>query len=264
MNAEFFQSPEIGSLTEAMIHFHKVCPKIPKDRRGARGKYADLSTVLDIVQPKLCDCGLNVFQLPVGEYGLTTILAHTSGEFIGSRYVMQPLEQTIDSKTNEKAITPQSLGAVITYQRRYALGAILNLNIDDDTDADVKEPEKPKVSAADLVKKPATTAAAKDPTADAKEATKETTTKLMNEGGGNTSQSESDPCGDQMAKQIKDALTSLEQQQKGVSADFVKRLKASGRQKIADLTLAEAKKVLKSIQEKDIVSFFEKQLTTSA
>lgn len=261
MNVEFFQSQEIGALTEAMIHFHNVCPKIPKDRRGARGKYADLSTVLDIVQPKLCECGLNVFQMPAGEYGLTTILAHKSGEYIGSRYVMQPLEQTIDSKTNEKAITPQSLGAVITYQRRYALGAILNLNIDDDTDADVKEPEKPKVSAADLVKKSATAAALEVPTADAKKAT---TTKLLNESGGKTSQSDSDPCGDQMAKQIKDALTSLEQSQKGVSADFVKRLKASGRQKIADLTAGEAQNVLKSIQEKDIVSFFEKQLTTSA
>ena len=29
---------------------------------------------------------------------------------------------------------PQGLGSVITYQRRYALGAILGLNIDDDDD----------------------------------------------------------------------------------------------------------------------------------
>ena len=40
---------------------------------------------------------------------------------------------------------PQELGSVITYQRRYALGAILCLNIDEDDDGNkASEPPKEK------------------------------------------------------------------------------------------------------------------------
>jgi hypothetical protein len=50
---------------------------------------------------------------------------HTSGEWLSESYEMVP------SKND-----PQGAGAVITYQRRYALGAILGLNIDIDTDGE--------------------------------------------------------------------------------------------------------------------------------
>jgi hypothetical protein len=50
---------------------------------------------------------------------------HVSGEWLSESYEMVP------SKND-----PQGAGAVITYQRRYALGAILGLNIDIDTDGE--------------------------------------------------------------------------------------------------------------------------------
>lgn len=270
MNTEVFHTQEIGALTEAMIRFHQVCPTIPKDRRGTFGKYAELSTVLEIVQPKLCECGLNVVQMPVGEYGLITILSHKSGEYIGSRYVMQPLEQTIDKTSKEKAITPQAIGAVITYQRRYAIAAILNLNIDNDTDADLpREPEQPKKSAKDILaeKSKATTAdvkpESKPPVSESKSASSESTTKLINEGGGATSQSDSDPCDEQLANQIKSAVAQWEQTKPGVTADFKAKLLASGRKRIADFSTGEARNLLGSIQRKEIADFFDKQLKQS-
>src|SRR5690606_19226633 len=57
-------------------------------------------------------------------YELTTMLMHVSGEWLAETYEMQPTKHD-----------PQGAGSVITYQRRYALGAILGLNIDVDDDA---------------------------------------------------------------------------------------------------------------------------------
>lgn len=284
---DFFSSKEIGAITEALIEFQRVCPKIPKGCRGARGKYADLSTILDLVQPKLIESGLTVIQIPSGKFGLVTILAHKSGEYIGARYEMEPNAEVINKTTGEKAITPQGIGSTITYQRRYGIGAILNLNIDVDDDAELpKEPEQPKPSAKDLIAKNKAAAESKPAnttTAEVKSEGKETmldiknqldrieanrpqaelgatTTKLIHEGNGVTSQSDSDPCGDLMAQKIKTALGAWEQQTKGVTADFKAKLLASGRKKITDLTTAEANQLLASIETKSIVSFFENQL----
>ena len=59
---------------------------------------------------------------------------HSSGEYIGETYVMTPTKND-----------PQGLGSAITYQRRYALGAILSLNIDEDDDGN--EANKPSEKA---------------------------------------------------------------------------------------------------------------------
>jgi hypothetical protein len=92
-----------------------------------------------------------VQQHPTANFGLTTIVSHSSGEWISSEYPMQPIESVVEKATGDrpasKAITPQSIGTVITYQRRYALGAILCLNIDDDNDGHV-EPTTPIAPAA--------------------------------------------------------------------------------------------------------------------
>jgi hypothetical protein len=48
---------------------------------------------------------------------------HVSGEWISATYEMKPTKDD-----------PQGAGSVITYQRRYALGAALGLNIDEDDD----------------------------------------------------------------------------------------------------------------------------------
>lgn len=145
-------SDSIAAISTAMIEFHKQCPKIPKQSKNPflKTKYADLSTILEIIQPILNDCELVVQQHPTANFGLTTIISHSSGEWISSEYPMQPIEAVVEKATGDrpasKAITPQSIGTVITYQRRYALGAILALNIDDDNDGHV-EPTTPAAPA---------------------------------------------------------------------------------------------------------------------
>ena len=57
---------------------------------------------------------------------LTTLLVHESGEYIGDRMHMMPIKQD-----------PQAQGSAITYARRYAVGAILSLNIDEDDDGNL-------------------------------------------------------------------------------------------------------------------------------
>jgi len=71
---------------------------------------------------------------------MTTILMHAdSGEFLEGTFKMTP------SKND-----PQGQGSVITYQRRYALGAVLGLNIDEDDDGNkASAPTEKKAKSAD-------------------------------------------------------------------------------------------------------------------
>lgn len=118
-------SIETGQLTKALLAFHSKVNKVVKDANNPffKSKYASLSNILDTISGPLLDSGLVVVQFPEGEHGLTTRLMHTSGEWMESTYYMKP-----------KSDTPQDNGSAITYQRRYAIGAILSLNIDEDDD----------------------------------------------------------------------------------------------------------------------------------
>jgi hypothetical protein len=91
-----------------------------------KSKYASLANILDTIQKPLSECGLAISQFPDGN-ALTTILLHAdSGEWMESSYVMPVAKQN----------DPQAMGSAMTYARRYALGSILNLNIDDDDDGE--------------------------------------------------------------------------------------------------------------------------------
>jgi hypothetical protein len=87
---------------------------------------------LDSIQEPLQESGLSFCQFPE-ENSLTTILMHgDSGEFLQGTYNL-----------HAEKINPQGLGSAITYARRYALGAILGLNVDNDDDGNKgSEPKK--------------------------------------------------------------------------------------------------------------------------
>jgi hypothetical protein len=119
------KSESIKALSAAMVKFTGMMTKVKKDATNPffKNKYASLSNIIEATQKPLSECGLAVLQLPAGENLLTTMLVHETGEYIAETYTMKPAKSD-----------PQGIGSAITYQRRYALGAILNLNIDDDDD----------------------------------------------------------------------------------------------------------------------------------
>jgi hypothetical protein len=132
------KSNSIQEIAKAIIQFHIKVETVKKDATNPffKSKYASLSNILEAIQIPLEESGLSFSQFPTGENGLTTILMHTSGEYLQSDYNMQPVKND-----------PQGKGSVITYQRRYALAAVLGLNIDEDDDANEathggKTPEK--------------------------------------------------------------------------------------------------------------------------
>ena len=121
-------SPSIQKLAQALVTFHIKVSHIKKDATNPffKSKYATLSNILDEINIPLAESGLVLTQFPTGENGLTTILIHAeSGEHIVGTYEM----------TGHKN-TAQERGSLISYQRRYAITSILNLNISDEADDD--------------------------------------------------------------------------------------------------------------------------------
>jgi hypothetical protein len=118
------KSESIVNLAKALMLFHIKVGKVTKDASNPffKSKYATLENILEVIDIPLNESGLTFTQFPSNNYGLTTILIHAeSGEFISTEYFMEPAKKD-----------PQGAGSVITYQRRYALAAILGLSQEDD------------------------------------------------------------------------------------------------------------------------------------
>lgn len=130
------RSDQINELSKALTAFQKNTPKITKDKTAKvptkTGKdysydYADLASIWDKIRGNLADNELSVIQSPssrTGEATLTTVLAHSSGQWVEDE---MPLKIVQD--------TPQGQGSAITYARRYMLCAMLGIVADSDTDA---------------------------------------------------------------------------------------------------------------------------------
>ena len=132
------KSESIAKLSAALVKFHAHMGKVGKDSVNPhfRNRYASLSNIIEAVTPHLNAVGLTVVQMPTVE-GLNTLLLHESGEYISS----------LSAIASKDPMNPQAVGSAITYARRYALGAVLSLNIDEDDDANAAAtpaPAKPK------------------------------------------------------------------------------------------------------------------------
>lgn len=134
------KSESIKNIGKALLDFHENMGKVYKSETNPffKSKYADLATILTAIKEPLHKAGLAVSQFPSGLNRLTTLLVHAeSGEYLESTYEMTPAKND-----------PQGQGSAITYQRRYALGAVLNLNIDEDDDGNqASTPVKAKATA---------------------------------------------------------------------------------------------------------------------
>ena len=101
-------------------------------------RYAPLSSGLDIVRKTLGRHEIATVQTTAvdetGEFvNLTTLLAHSSGEWISSDWPVCLLDEMA---------SPKRMGAALTYARRYALFALVGIAAEDDLDApDLNSPE---------------------------------------------------------------------------------------------------------------------------
>ena len=124
-------SEQIGELAAALAAAQGEMTAASKDATNPhfKSRYATLASVWDAIRGPLSQHGLSVSQVlesPENGVGVAvrTMLLHTSGQWIASRYVMP-----IGDK-----LTPQAIGSAITYARRYALSAIVGIAPDDDDD----------------------------------------------------------------------------------------------------------------------------------
>jgi hypothetical protein len=127
-------SPSIGKLVEALAKAQLKFDKVLKDNDNPafRSKYADLATVIEATRPFLASEGLAIMQMPHARFSdsdtkeltLTTLLAHSSGEWISS-------DLTLPAMMRER-FDAQSVGSAITYARRYALSAMTGVAQEDD------------------------------------------------------------------------------------------------------------------------------------
>jgi hypothetical protein len=89
-----------------------------------KSSYADLASVWDACREPLSKNGLAVMQPSFADgprVTVTTILVHSSGEFI-------EVDLTMTAAQN----TPQGIGSCITYARRYALASLVGVAPEDD------------------------------------------------------------------------------------------------------------------------------------
>jgi ERF superfamily len=117
----------------------------PKPRRSSRTqrnrssrreadrtfRYAPLSSGLDIVRKSLGRHEIATIQSTeidkeAGLFRLTTILAHSSGEWVSSEWPVCPMSDISSA---------QRMGAALTYARRYALFTLVGIAGEDDLDA---------------------------------------------------------------------------------------------------------------------------------
>jgi hypothetical protein len=108
-------------------------------------RYAPLSSGLEIVRKTLGQHEIATLQTTAidqtaGIVNLTTVLAHSSGEWIASDWPVCAISETA---------TPHRMGAALTYARRYALFTLVGIAGEDDIDApDLKAPMPPASAAA--------------------------------------------------------------------------------------------------------------------
>jgi hypothetical protein len=143
-------SPSIASLAAALAKAQaelvnpekSLTATIRSDERGRTDqtfRYASLSSGLDIVrktlgQHEIATVQTTAIDQAAGVVNLTTVLAHSSGEWIASDWPVCAIADTA---------TPRRMGAALTYARRYALFTLVGIVGEDDLDApDLLPPEQ--------------------------------------------------------------------------------------------------------------------------
>lgn len=121
----------------ALATFQARCPQIVKRRRldlgGGKGPlYASLDDIMEVVKPILGECGLSV----TFSAGLTDGGQLTARCMIHHGRHTHESEITLPVPSQMRVNDTQKMGAALSYAKRYALCAALNIVVtDEDTDA---------------------------------------------------------------------------------------------------------------------------------
>ena len=122
-NAQLYEA-----LAKAQVQMPKA--KINRTNPHYRNNYADLASIMDSCKAVLSNNGLCIMQIINVEDGgvtyLITRLAHVSGEYIESKFLLNPEKNTL-----------QGLGSALTYAKRYSLASLLGIVADEDDDGEL-------------------------------------------------------------------------------------------------------------------------------
>lgn len=127
----------IGALSKAQAEFKPIEKNRTVDvmtRTGGtyRFRYATLDAILEAVRKPLADHGLAITQLITLRNGipiLQTLLLHQSGQWVSSEV------QIVLTGAGGN----QEFGSALSYMRRYAISAILNIASQEDDDANIAD-----------------------------------------------------------------------------------------------------------------------------
>lgn len=130
------QSESITNLMDALRIAQGKFDPVLRDATNPlyKKKYATLSGVIAATQPTLAENGLVISQPAISDLaqrgaGVTTLLFHSSGEFMSSDLL---LPAAGEGKNDTERYTAQTAAAAITYARRNAYLSIIGISPEDD------------------------------------------------------------------------------------------------------------------------------------
>lgn len=117
----------------ALAKFQAACPQIRKERSidlgGGKGPlYASLDDIMAVVKPVLADCGLSV----TFSAGMTDGGQLTAKCLVRHGRHTEVSEVTLPVPTQMRVNDTQKMGAALSYAKRYALCAALNIVVSDE------------------------------------------------------------------------------------------------------------------------------------
>lgn len=132
-------SASIATLAPALVAALAEIGGVAKGKTNPhfKSKYATLENVIEASKGILANHGIALMQFPSafagGAMSLDTILLHESGEWLSG-------EEAFGVATGKQ--DPQAVGSALTYARRYAQMAVLNMPaLDDDGEAAMPRPQ---------------------------------------------------------------------------------------------------------------------------
>lgn len=133
------QSTEINEIAAALCKVQFEIEDAKKDAINPhfKSRYSTLASIYEACRKLLSKNGIAVIQSPSttekGEVRITTLLAHTSGQFFKSEFDLRPKDNL-----------PQSMGSAVSYGRRYSLMSMVGIASDDDDGNDATRPTEPR------------------------------------------------------------------------------------------------------------------------